>query len=44
MWDIVCFSPQGHKSVAAWFHDFLQTPQRPCAVRKRFSREWWYRV
>jgi len=20
MWDIICFSPQGHKSVAAWFH------------------------
>jgi len=39
MWDIVCFSPQGHKSVAAWFHNFLQTPQWPCAVRKRLSRD-----
>jgi len=24
MWDIVCFSLQGHKSVAAWFHFFVQ--------------------
>jgi len=36
--DIVWISPQGHTSVAAWFHFFLQAPRWPCAVRKRFSR------
>jgi len=39
VWDIVCFSPQGHKSVAAWFHFFLQVPQWPCAVWKQLSRD-----
>jgi len=39
MCDNACFSSQGHKSVAAWFHNFLQTPQWPCAVRKRLSRD-----
>jgi len=39
MWDIVWFSPQGHKSVAAWFRFFLQTQHWPCAVWKRLSRD-----
>jgi len=43
MWDIACFSPQGHKSVAAWFHNFLQTPHWPCAGRKWLIREHYCR-
>jgi len=39
LWDIVCFSPQGHKSVAAWVHNCIQTPQWPRTVRKRLSRD-----
>jgi len=39
MMDIVCFSLQGHKSVAAWFHNFLQTLQWPSAVQKWLSRD-----
>jgi len=30
--------PQGHKSVAAWFHFLSQAPQRPHVVQKRSSR------
>ena len=38
MWDIVWVSPQGHgKSVS--HHFFLQTPQCPYSMRKRFSRD-----
>jgi len=39
MWDIVCFSSQGHRSVDAWFHFFLQAPQWPCAVQKWLTRD-----
>jgi len=39
MWDIDCYEPQGHKSVAAWFHFFLQAPQWPCVVWKWLSRD-----
>jgi len=37
--DAVWLSTKGHKSVAARFHFFLQAPQWPCVVRKRFSRD-----
>ena len=37
MWDIVW--PQGHRSVSVSRHFLLQAPQRPCSVRKRFSRD-----
>jgi len=39
MWDIVWVSPQGHRSVSVSRHFLLQTPQCPCSVRKRFSRD-----
>ena len=39
MWDIVCVSPQGHRSVSVSRHFLLQAPQCPCSVRKRFSRD-----
>jgi len=39
MWDIVWVSPQGHISVSVSRHFFLQAPQCPCSVRKRFSRD-----
>ena len=39
MWDIVCVSPQGHRSVSVSCHFLLQAPQCPCSVRKRFSRD-----
>ena len=43
MWDIVWVSPQGHRSVSVSCHFFLQAPQCPCSVRKRFSRDHCYR-
>jgi len=39
MWDIVWFSPQGHRSVSVSRHLLLQAPQCPCSVRKWFSRD-----
>jgi len=39
MWDIVCFSPQGHKSVAAWFYFCSQAPQWPYVARKWLSKD-----
>jgi len=39
MWDIVCISPQGHRSVSVSRHFLLQAPLCPCSVRKRFSRD-----
>jgi len=39
MWDIVCFSPQRHKSVAAWFQFFYQVSQWPCAVWRWLRRD-----
>jgi len=39
MWNIVWVSPQGHRSVSVSRHFLLQTPQCPCSVRKRFSRD-----
>ena len=39
MWDIVWVSPQGHGSVSVSRHLFLQAPQCPSSVRKRFSRD-----
>ena len=39
MWDIVCVSSQGHRSVSVSRHFLLQAPQCPCSVRKRFSRD-----
>jgi len=39
MWDIVWVSPQGHRSVSVSRHFLLHAPQRPCSVRKRFSRD-----
>ena len=39
MWDIVWVSAQGHRSVSVSRHFLLQTPQCPCSVRKRFSRD-----
>ena len=39
MWDIVWISPQGHRSMSVSRHFFLQAPQCPCSVRKRFSRD-----
>ena len=35
MWDIVWFSPQGHRSVSVSRHFFLQALQCPCFVQKR---------
>ena len=42
IWDIVWVSPQGHRSVSVSRHFLLQTPQCPCFVRKRFSRDLCY--
>jgi len=39
MCDIVWISPQEHWSESESFHFFLQTPQWPCQVRKRFRRD-----
>jgi len=39
MWDIVCASPQAHRSESACHHLFWQAPQWPCTVRKRFRRD-----
>jgi len=39
MWDIVCVSPQGHRSVSVSRHFLLQALQCPCSVRKRFNRD-----
>ena len=45
MWDRVWVSPQGsvvsnqNRSVFVSRHFFLQAPQCPCSVRKRFSRD-----
>jgi len=39
MWDIIWFSPQGHRSVSVSHHFLLQALQCPCSVRKRFSRD-----
>ena len=41
--DIVWVSPQGHRSVSVSRHFLLQTPQCPCSVRKRFSRDQCHR-
>jgi len=38
MWEIVCVSPRGHRSVSVSRHFFLQAPHCPCSVGKRFSR------
>jgi len=38
MCDIVWASPQEHWSESESFHFFLQAPQWPCPVRKRFRR------
>jgi len=39
MWDFVWVSPQGHRSVSVSRHFFLQVPQCPCFMWKRFSRD-----
>jgi len=39
MWDIVWVSPQEHRSVSVRHHVFLQAPQCPWPVRKRFRRD-----
>ena len=39
MCDIVWGSPQEHGSESESFHFFLQAPQWPCPVRKRFRRD-----
>ena len=39
MWNTVCVSPQGHRSVSVNRHFLLQAPQCPCSVWKRFSRD-----
>ena len=39
MCDIVWVSPQEHWSESESFHFFLQAPQWPCPVRKRFRRD-----
>jgi len=39
MWNNVWVSPQGHRSVSVSRHFLLETPQCPCSVRKRFSRD-----
>ena len=39
MWDTVWVSPQGHRSVSVSRRFLLLTPQCPCSVRKRFSRD-----
>jgi len=39
MWDIVWVSPQGHRSESVRRQVFLQAPQCPWPVRKRFRRD-----
>ena len=38
-WDIIWVSPQWHRSVSVSRCFFLQAPQWPCSLRKRFSKD-----